>query len=166
MPVKGTKISNQHGLAPRHCWAIPPNRCSASRDAGDYWDSEKDLQEVFSICCPASQVVPEAAEISKKTIWKCSQFVASASLIVSKDFPSHQILQQGAPSNSCLAKYNSAASARNIYRLHTMLLMPSIDSLTSSVEVPSPANMPTGSELKLWFLRSRYCRFWRSAKGP
>ena len=46
------------------------------------------------------------------------------------------------------------------------VLMPSIDSSTLSVEVPSPANMPTGSELKLWFLRSRNSRRLRSAKGP
>ena len=45
------------------------------------------------------------------------------------------------------------------------VLMPSIDSFTL-VEVPSPANMPKGSELKLWFLRSRNSRRLRSAKGP
>ena len=34
----------------------PPNPCSASRGNEGYWDFEKDLLEVFSICCPASQV--------------------------------------------------------------------------------------------------------------
>ena len=46
------------------------------------------------------------------------------------------------------------------------VLRPSISSCTPNLRVPSPANMPTGSELKLWFLRSRKCSFLRSAKGP
>ena len=41
---------------PRHCWAIPPNRCSASRGDGGCWDSEKDLVEVISSNCPPMKV--------------------------------------------------------------------------------------------------------------
>ena len=52
-------------LTRRHCWAIPPNRCSASRGNGGHWDSAKDLLEVFSICCPASQVFPDCSDSAK-----------------------------------------------------------------------------------------------------
>ena len=32
----------------RHCWAILPNRCSASRGGGGHWDSGRHFLEVFS----------------------------------------------------------------------------------------------------------------------
>ena len=79
-------------VSPRHCWANPPNRCSASRGNGGYWDSEKDLLEVFAICCPANEV--------------------------RAGFPSHRTLQWEAQSNSCLP--NTRSSQTGHIHLHTM----------------------------------------------
>ena len=49
----------------RHCWAIPPNRCCASRGNGGYWDSEKDLLEVFSRNCRANELCSDCWDSEK-----------------------------------------------------------------------------------------------------
>ena len=49
----------------RHCWAIPPNRCSASRGNRGYWDSEKDLLEVFSRNCRANELCSDCWDSEK-----------------------------------------------------------------------------------------------------
>ena len=90
------EISDPHGFTPRLCWAIPPNHCSASRGNGGFWDSEKDLREVISICCPASEV--------------CA------------DIPSHQTLQQEAQSNSCFPNPNSLRDLYVDMMLHCQCL--------------------------------------------
>ena len=105
----------QHGFTPRHCWAIPPNRCSASRGRGGYWDAEKDLLEGFSGNCPASQ--------GSTSYWGSEKGLPGAfsicclSKITSKDAPSHQTLQHEAQSNSCLPNW----IPRGATHLHTML---------------------------------------------
>ena len=75
-------MSRQHGRTPRHCWAIPPNRCSASTGGGGHWDSGRHFLEVFSSDCLASEVP--------------------------SGLPSHQILQQEARSSSCFSNARSS----------------------------------------------------------
>ena len=94
-------MSRPHGFVPRHCWAIPPNRCSASRGGGGYWDSEKDLLEGFSSDCSASEVCPGAG------------------------VPSHQKLQQETLSNSCFPNTSlNAPDEYAILRCHQSIVLP------------------------------------------
>ena len=117
------EISHSHGFARRHCWAIPPHRCSASRGNGGHWDSEKDLVEVFSICCPANEVRSSYWDFAKDLLEAFSNNCSASrgngghwdsekdllevfssncpASEVRPDIPSHQTLQQAAQSNSC-----------------------------------------------------------------
>ena len=69
----------------------PPNQCSASRGNRGYWDSEKDLLEVFSICCPASQVVPDCWD-SEKDLLEVFSICCPASQVFSDCWDSEKDL--------------------------------------------------------------------------
>ena len=94
-------MSHGHGLTPRHCWAIPPNRCCSSRGGGGYWDFEKDLLEGFSSDSRTTKVRSSCWD-SEKDLLEVFSTDCPASEVPS-GLPSHQILQQEARSNSCVS---------------------------------------------------------------
>ena len=118
----------------RHCWAIPPNRCSASREYEGYWDFEKDLLEVFSICCPANEVRSSYWDSEKDLLevfsiccpanevrssyWDSEKDLLEVFSIccpaneVRSGFPTHRTLQQEveSQSNSCFPNTRSRTS--------------------------------------------------------
>ena len=78
--------------------------CSASRGNGGFWDAEKDLLEAFSICCLASQVVPDCWDAEKDLLEVFS--ICCPASAVRANIPTHRTLQQEAQSNSCFPNAN------------------------------------------------------------
>ena len=78
--------------------------CPANEVLSSYGDSEKDLLEALSICCLASQVVPDCWDAEKDLLEVFS--ICCPASAVRPNIPSHQTLQQAAPSNSCFPNAN------------------------------------------------------------